>query len=274
MHTSAETSEPAVETDAVATCSPAEARLRYRGGLVTPTSGWSAGFAQANLVMLPKRHAFDMLLFAQRNSQAVPLLDVTDPGGTTTPLAAGADLRTDLPLYRVWRDGELVGEQDNIRDVWRDDLVTFLIGCSFSFEAALLDAGVPVRNIEQGRNVSMYRTNIDCRPAGAFSGPLVVSMRPIPPDKVVTAVQVTGRMPKVHGAPVHIGSPELLGIEDLAHPDFGDSVVAEDGDVPVFWACGVTPQAALMASKAPFAITHAPGHMLITDLADSFVREP
>lgn len=259
--------------EGVGAYSPAEARRRFRDGEVTPTSGWSTGFAQANLVMLPKSWAFDMLLFAQRNPQALPLLDVTEPGATSTDLAEGADLRTDLPLYRVWRNGELVAEQPSVEDLWRDDLVTFMIGCSFSFEAALLDAGVPVRNIEQGRNVSMYRTNRDCRSAGSLSGPLIVSMRPIPPDKVVTAVQVTARMPKVHGAPVHIGAPELLGIGDLDRPDFGDSVVAHDGDVPVFWACGVTPQAALMASKAPFAITHAPGHMLVTDLPDAAIRE-
>ncbi len=256
-----------------ASCTPAEARRRFRGGLVTPTSGWSVGFTQANLVMLPKDWAFDMLLFAQRNAQAVPLLDVSDAGATTTSLAAGADLRTDLPLYQVWRDGEMVAEQPEVTELWRDDLVTFLIGCSFSFESALLDAGVPVRNIEQGRNVSMYRTNIDCNAAGRLAGPLVVSMRPIPPQKVVRAVQVTERMPKVHGAPVHVGSPELLGITDLSNPDFGEAVDSEGGDIPVFWACGVTPHAAVMASGAPFAITHAPGHMLVTDVPDSVYRE-
>ena len=257
-----------------ASTTPEQARRQYRDGFVAPTTGWAAGFTQANMVMLPQDWAFDMLLFGQRNPQPVPLLDVTDPGATSTTLAPGADLRTDLPRYRVWRDGELVDEPAEVNEVWRDDLVTFLIGCSFSFETALMDAGVPVRNIEQGRNVSMYRTNIDCRPAGRLSGPLVVSMRPIPASKVVTAVQVTGRMPQVHGAPVHVGSPETLGITDLSSPDFGDPVEAEDGDVPVFWACGVTPQAALMASRPPFAITHAPGHMFITDVPDSVYRQP
>lgn len=252
---------------------PAEARQRYRDGLVAPTSGWAGGFTQANMVILPKDWAFDMLLFGQRNSQPVPLLDVTDPGVTSTALAPDADLRTDLPLYRVWRDGELVDQPSDITDLWRDDLVTFLIGCSFSFETALLDAGVPVRNIEQGRNVSMYRTNVDCRPAGRLSGPLVVSMRPIPAKDVVTAVQVTGRMPQVHGAPVHVGAPEALGITDLGAPDFGDPVEPQPGDVPVFWACGVTPQAALMASRPPFAITHAPGHMFVTDVPDTVYRQ-
>jgi uncharacterized protein YcsI (UPF0317 family) len=257
-----------------ARATPADARRRYREGLVAPTTGWAAGFTQANMVMLPQEWAYDMLLFGQRNPKPVPLLDVTDPGATGTVLAPGADLRTDLPRYRVWRDGRLVDEPTDVTGVWRDDLVTFLIGCSFSFETALMDAGVPVRNIEQGRNVSMYRTNVDCRPAGRLSGPLVVSMRPIPARDVVTAVQVTARMPEVHGAPVHVGSPESLGITDLSQPDFGDAVDAQEGDVPVFWACGVTPQAALMASRPPFAITHAPGHMFVTDVPDTVYRQP
>jgi uncharacterized protein YcsI (UPF0317 family) len=251
---------------------PVQARLRYREGLAAPTSGQAPGYAQANLVVLPRDWAFDMLLFAQRNPRPVPLLDVTDPGASRTALAPDADLRTDLPRYRVWRDGELADEPTDVADLWREDLVAFLIGCSFSFEAALLDAGVPVRNIEQGRNVSMYRTNVACRPAGRLSGPLVVSMRPIPAALVATAVQVTGRMPEVHGAPVHVGHPASLGIHDLAAPDFGDAVDPAEGDVPVFWACGVTPQAALMASRPPLAITHAPGHMFVTDVPDEVYR--
>lgn len=257
-----------------AAATPEAARLLYRDGLAIPTTGWASGYAQANLVMLPRDWAYDMLLFGQRNPQAVPLLDVTDPGSTSTALAPGADLRTDLPRYRVWRDGELADEPTDVVDLWREDLVTFVIGCSFTFEAALLDAGVPVRNVEQGRNVAMYLTDRPCRPAGRLSGPLVVSMRPVPGAQVVTAVQVTGRMPQVHGAPVHVGAPEQLGITDLSRPDFGDALDLHEGDVPVFWACGVTPQAALMASRPPFAITHAPGHMLITDVADAVYRQP
>ncbi len=253
---------------------PAAARRRFRAGLDVPTTGWAAGHTQANMVVLPREWAFDMLLFAQRNPRPVPLLDVTDPGAVSTELAPDADLRTDLPRYRVWREGELVDEPSDVVDLWGDDLVTFLIGCSFSFDAALMDAGVPVRNIEQHRNVSMYRTNVACRAAGRLSGPLVVSMRPIPASQVVAAVQVTDRMPQVHGAPVHVGSPSSLGITDLSAPDFGDPVTAHNGDVPVFWACGVTPQAALMASKPPFAITHAPGFMFVTDVPDSDYRLP
>ncbi len=263
----------AAGTDPVAHRTPADARARYRAGLAVPSSGEAPGFTQANLVVLPRDWAWDMLLFGQRNPQPVPLLDVTDPGSVGTVLAADADLRTDLPRYRVWRDGELAGEPTDVSDLWSEDLVAFLIGCSFSFETALMDAGVPVRNIEQGRNVSMYRTNRACRPAGRLSGPLVVSMRPVPAELVATAVQVTARMPQVHGAPVHVGSPSALGIADLGRPDFGDPVEMAEGDVPVFWACGVTPQAALMASRPPFAITHAPGHMFVTDVPDAAYRQ-
>lgn len=249
-------------------------RLAYREGLVEPTSGRAPGYAQANLVVLPKDWAYDMLLFAQRNPRPVPLLDVTDAGSFSTTLAGDADLRTDLPLYRVWENGELVAEVPEVRDLWREDLVSFLIGCSFSFESALLEAGVPVRNIEQGTNVSMYRTSIDCRPAGRLSGPMVVSMRPIPAALVPAAVQITARMPQVHGAPIHVGSPETLGITDLSTPDYGDPVTFHPGDIPVFWPCGVTPQAALLASRPPFALTHAPGHMLITNTPNTTYHLP
>lgn len=273
MSTNVSMTAPGVDALDTARSTPAQARQRYRDGLAVPSPGWAAGYTQANLVVLPRDWAFDMLLFGQRNPQPVPLLDVTDPGAMRTVLAPDADLRTDLPRYRVWRDGELVAEPTDVVDLWRDDLVTFLIGCSFSFEAALLDAGVPIRHIEQHRNVSMYRTDVACRPAGRLGGPLVVSMRPIPASQVVTAVQVTGRMPRVHGAPVHVGSPSSLGIADLSCPDFGEPVDMHDGDVPVFWACGVTPQAALMASKPPFAITHSPGHMFVTDVPDDAYRQ-
>jgi uncharacterized protein YcsI (UPF0317 family) len=253
---------------------PEQARGAFRAGTVTPTSGWCTGYTQANLVVVPRDWAWDMLLFAQRNPQPCPVLDVTDEGATATALAPGSDLRTDLPRYRVWHDGELVDEPADVTDLWRTDLVSFLIGCSFSFETALVEAGVPLRHVEQGRNVSMYRTARQCRPAGRLSGPLVVSMRPVPASLVPLAVQVTARMPDVHGEPVHVGAPQALGIDDLGEPDYGDPVVPEEGDVPVFWACGVTPQAALVASRPPFAITHAPGHMFVTDVEDAEYRRP
>jgi uncharacterized protein YcsI (UPF0317 family) len=248
--------------------SPAQARERFRAGLTTPTAAWAPGYAQANLVVLPRDVASDFLLFAQRNPKPCPVLDVTEPGVPATSLAPGADLRTDLPAYRVWEQGECVAETTDVTGYWRDDLVAFLIGCSFTFERALLAAGVPVRHIEQGRNVPMFITSTECRPAGIFRGPMVVSMRPVPADRVAVAAAVTARYPAVHGAPVHVGRPEELGIGDLSKPDFGDPVDARDGDVPVFWACGVTPQVALARARPSFAITHAPGHMFITDVRD------
>ncbi|TCO65471.1 putative hydro-lyase [Actinocrispum wychmicini] len=251
---------------------PDEARKLFRAGTVTPTSGWAAGYAQANLIAVPRDWAYDLLLFAQRNPQPCPVLDITDAGITSTPLAPDADLRTDLPSYRVWEYGEMVCELKDATRLWRSDLVAFLIGCSFTFEHALIRAGVPLRHVEQGRNVSMYITDRECRTAGRMRGPLVVSMRPVPADQVETARRISALMPDVHGAPVHVGDPGGLGIKDLATPDFGDAVDAAPGDVPVYWACGVTPQAALMASCPPFAITHSPGHMFVTDVPDDAYR--
>lgn len=247
---------------------PAAARRLFRDGLVTPTAGWSRGWTQANLIVLPQEQALDFLVFAQRNPRPCPVLDVLEAGQVSGPLLAG-DVRTDLPAYRVYVDGELAEETTDVTHWWRDDLVSFLIGCSFTFEAALAEGGVPVRHVEQGVNVPMYTTDRRCRPAGSISGPLVVSMRPVPAGRVADAVRITSRYPAVHGAPVHVGDPSALGITDLDRPDFGDPVELADGDVPVFWACGVTPQAAVMESRPSLAIAHAPGHMLITDARDS-----
>jgi uncharacterized protein YcsI (UPF0317 family) len=233
------------------------------------TAGVAPGYVQANLVILPKAQAFDFLLFCQRNPKPCPLIEVMEAGVAEPVITApGADIRTDLPRYRVFRDGVLVKETDDILEEWRDDLVTFLLGCSFTFEAALLDAGISLRHIEQEKNVSMYVTTLATRPAGQFAGPTVVSMRPIPQEKVVRAVQITSRFPDVHGAPVHIGDPQRIGIRDLSKPDYGDIVELEEGEVPVFWACGVTPQAVAMHSKPPLMITHAPGNMFVTDQRD------
>lgn len=232
-----------------------------------PTAGYCPGYAQANLVVLPKELAYDFLLFAQRNPRSCPLLEVTDMGSRNLKeIAPGADIATDIPKYRVYEHGILTGEYTDVSHLWREDLVSFLIGCSFSFEGELIDAGVPVRHIEENCNVPMYLTNIPSKAAGVFRGNMVVSMRPLPYDQIVKSVLVTGAMPKVHGAPVHIGDPSVIGIEDIAKPDFGDPVSIRPGEVPVFWPCGVTPQAAVMASKPAFAITHAPGHMLVTDV--------
>lgn len=252
--------------------SPARmAREQYRAGSIAPTSGVAPGFTQANMIVLPRDWAFDFLLYAQRNPKACPVLDVSDPGSHATMLAPGADLRTDLPLYRIWRGGKLAEETADARAAWAEhpDLVSFLIGCSFTFETPMLEAGIEIRHITDGSNVPMYLTDRPCRPAGRLHGNLVVSMRPIPASRVADAATISGRFPAVHGAPVHIGAPNEIGIADLDKPEFGDAVRIEPGEVPVFWACGVTPQAAVMASGVPFAITHAPGHMFITDIPDS-----
>lgn len=250
--------------------SPVEIRAACRSGALTgQTSGLAAGFVQANLVILPAEVATDFRAFCEANPQPCPLLEVTDAGETAPArFAPGADLRTDLPRYRIWRNGELTAEPTDIRDCWRDDFVSFLIGCSFTFEGAMLRAGLPVRHIEHGCNVPMYRTNVPCKPAGRFAGPLVVSMRPLTPAQADEAVRVTAPYSAVHGAPVQIGDAHALGIDDLSRPDFGDPVAIRDGEIPVFWACGVTPQCALMQAKLPVAITHAPGCMFVTDIRD------
>jgi len=250
--------------------SPRELRELCRvGRWRAPTAGQAPGYVQTNVAVLPRDLAFDFLVFCQRNPKPCPLVEVLEPGVTEPKLTSpGADIRTDVPLYRIYRDGVLSGEVENILGEWRNDLVTFLLGCSFTFETAMIGAGLPLRHIEQNRNVSMYRTNMPTVPAGVFSGPMVVSMRPIPHNQVVRAVQVTSRFPGVHGAPVHIGDPAVIGIRDLGQPDYGDAVDIYEGEVPVFWACGVTPQAAAVQSKPSLMITHSPGHMFVTDMRD------
>ncbi|MBO0736817.1 MAG: putative hydro-lyase [Alphaproteobacteria bacterium] len=246
-------------------------RLRIRAGdFAGPTAGLAPGNVQANLVILPQALAHDFLRFAQANPKPCPVLAVSQPGNPRLP-AAGEDLdiRTDLPRYRVWRRGELVDEPPEIGHLWREDLVSFALGCSFSFEQALIEDGIELRHISRGANVPMYRTNIPCEPAEPFAGPLVVSMRPLKPADAIRAIQITSRFPSVHGAPVHIGLPAEIGIADLTKPDYGDAVPVESGELPVFWACGVTPQAVIAHVRPEFCITHAPGSMLITDLVNS-----
>ena len=250
------------------TATPREVRQLIREGKYTgQTSGMCRGYAQANLVVLPKDLAYDFLLFAQRNPRPCPLLEVSDTGSRTLhEIAEDADIAKDIPKYRIYKKGELEGEYTDVSEFWRRDFVSFLIGCSFSFEGDLIAADVPVRQIEEHKNVPMYNTNIPCRSAGVFHGNMVVSMRPIPYALVPKAVLITGQMPRVHGAPIHIGDPSVIGISDLEHPDYGEMVTIHEGEVPVFWPCGVTPQNVIMQSKPDFVITHAPGHMLITDV--------
>ena len=252
------------------TLSPQALRHNIRSGKHSGnTSGFAPGFVQCNIVILPADQANDFLRFCQLNPKPCPLIAAGEPGDPTVPPLGDIDIRTDVPSYRVFRDGKLTEELPDITELWRDDLVSFALGCSFSFEEALLADGLDVRNVSEGVNVPMYRTNIDCTSAGAFAGNMVVSMRPFKAADAIRAVQICTRFPSVHGAPVHLGDPGLIGINDLALPDYGDAVSMNDDELPVFWACGVTPQVALEAARPPFAITHSPGCMLVTDLRNS-----
>jgi len=248
-----------------------DARRRIRsGGHRSTTSGLAPGYVQGNLAILPAALAADFARFCALNPKPCPLIGQSEPGDPRLPmLGEDLDIRTDIPRYRVWRKGELVEEMSNLNKVWRDNLVSFVLGCSFSFEEALIENGLELRHQTCNSNVPMYRTNIQCAPAGPFHGPMVVSMRPFTPAKAIRAIQVTTRFPSVHGAPVHIGKPELIGIRDIAKPDYGDAVPLRDDELPVFWACGVTPQSVVATVKPEFCITHAPGYMLVTDLLNS-----
>jgi len=247
------------------------ARLAIRVGTHRgPTSGIAPGFVQGNLAILPQALAADFLRFCQLNPKPCPLIGTSAPGDWRVPeLGEDLDIRTDLPRYRVWKNGELFAEPEDIRDVWRDDLVSFVIGCSFSFEEALMADGIEMRHIVRGCNVPMYRTSIATKEAGPFHGPMVVSMRPMSPADAIRAVQITTRFPSVHGAPVHIGKPEMIGIKDIMKPDYGDALPVREDELPVFWACGVTPQSVIATVKPEFCITHFPGSMLVTDRKNS-----
>lgn len=245
---------------------PQDLRALCRSGAFTgPTAGQAPGHVQANMLIVPREAAYDFLLFCQRNPKPCPLVEVLDAGSWSPQCAAGGDIRSDLPGYRIYEHGELRGEVSDIAGLWRDDLVTFLIGCSFSFEDALMRGGIPLRHVEQQRNVAMYRSSIACRSAGRFSGNMVVSMRPVKCRDVARAVEISARYPQVHGAPLHVGDPAAIGIADLGRPDFGDPVQVMEDELPVFWACGVTPQYVAQQSRLPFCISHSPGKMLVTD---------
>lgn len=239
------------------------------------TAGLAPGYVQGNVCILPREYAEEFRTFCERNPKPCPLLGVSQPGDPRLPgLGADLDIRTDVPRYRIFTDGALSDEVDDLRGCWRDDLVSFVLGCSFSFEEALMKAGLPLRYVEQGRNVPMYRTGVDTVPAGRFRGKLVVSMRPFRPADAIRAIEITSRYPRVHGAPVHIGRPDLIGIADLSRPWVGDPTEVRDDELPLFWACGVTPQSVLLDARPSFCITHAPGHMLVTDLENRSLAEP
>ena len=246
---------------------PAELRRACRSGAFgRPTAGHAPDRVQANLTIVPQADAADFLLFCQRNAQACPIVEVLAPGAREVLAAPGSDIATDLPGYRLYRDGVLAEERADVVALWRPDLVSFLTGCSFSFESALEAAGIPLRHVRQQRNVAMFRTTRACMPAGRFAGELVVSMRPIARRDIDRVVEICARFPQAHGAPVHVGDPHALGIADPMRPDYGDAVHIEDDELPVFWACGVTTQWAVQRSGLPFCITHAPGKMFVTDL--------
>ena len=252
--------------------SPAQLRDKIRSGEFTGnTSGYSRGFVQGNLCILPADYAGEFLQFCQSNPKPCPLIGMaSEPGDYHIPkLGESIDVRSDIPSYRVFENGALVDEVHDIVSLWRDDLVAFVLGCSFSFEEALIDDGLEIRNVTEGVNVPMYRTDIDCNPAGRFTSKMVVSMRPMIPSDAIRAIQICTRFPAVHGAPVHFGNPKRIGIRNIDRPDFGDAVTIRKDEVPVFWACGVTPQVAVERARPPFCITHSPGCMLVTDLPNS-----
>ena len=238
------------------------------------TAGLAPGYVQGNVCILPREYAEDFRVFCERNPKPCPLLAMSEPGDPHLPaLGEDLDIRTDVPSYRVFRNGKHENDIPDLRDVWRDDLVTFVLGCSFSFEEALMAAGLPLRYVEQGRNVPMFRTSVETAPAGRFRGKLVVSMRPFKPADAIRAIEITSRYPRVHGAPVHIGFPESIGIRDLDQPWAGDATEVREDELPLFWACGITPQSVVLEAKPSLCITHAPGHMLVTDLLNASLAE-
>jgi len=254
---------------------PRELRRAIRAGRYRKhTAGVARGYVQGNVCILPREYAEDFRLFCERNPKPCPLLAMSQPGDPRLPeLAEDLDIRTDVPRYRIFRGGVQSEDVTDLRELWRGDLVTFVLGCSFSFEEALMAAGLRLRYVDEGRNVPMYRTSVDCAPAGRFRGKLVVSMRPFKPAEAIRAIEITSRYPRVHGAPVHIGRPDLIGIAELGKPWAGDPTEVREDELPVFWACGITPQSVVLDAKPSLCITHSPGHMLVTDLKNASLRQ-
>jgi uncharacterized protein YcsI (UPF0317 family) len=250
---------------------PQELRAQCRSGAFTGyTAAHCAGFVQANICILPRDWAYDFLLYCQRNPKPCPLLATSEPGSWhLDALGADIDIRRDLPAYHVFREGEFAGEFGDLSEFWRDDFVTFAMGCSFSFEQALLEDGLPLRYLERGSVAGVYETTVATTPAGRYTGPLLVTMRPFSPSDAIRAIQITSRFPNVHGAPVHLGDPAAIGVDlTRRYCDVGDASVGPS-EIPLFWACGLTPQKAVAAARPPIFITHAPSSMLVTDLCNS-----
>ena len=255
---------------------PSEVRQLIREGVIDfPTAGMCRGYAQANLIILPPEYAADFEEFAKLNPFPCPVLEVIKGEQPLTyDMGEGGNICSDIPRYRIYRDGVWDGETlTDVTEYWKQGYVGFLIGCSFSFEEALMREGIEVRHIAQGRNVPMYKVGIQTVKAGPFEGPMVCSMRPMTPENAQKAYDITVKMPNVHGAPVHMGPAEGVGVKDVMKPDYGDAVDIYEGEIPVFWPCGVTPQAAVENAKPPIAITHAPGHMFITDIINSELND-
>ena len=253
---------------------PAQVRAQIRSGEIDfPTAGMCRGYAQANLVILPPEYAADFEEFAKKNPFPCPILEVIKGTPNTHAMGEGGNIVTDIPRYRIYENGVFTKELTDASAYWKDGYVGFLIGCSFSFEEALMAAGIEVRHIAQGRNVPMYKTNIPTVKVGPFEGPMVCSMRPMSPENAQKAYDITLKMPNVHGAPAHMGDPAEVGVADVMQPDYGEAVDIYEGEISVFWPCGVTPQAAIEHAKPPIVITHAPGHMFITDIVNTELND-
>lgn len=263
--------EPTLDFEGLRRLPVDQIRMKIRSGeYLGHTAGLGLGYLQANLVILPEEYALDFFRFCQRNPKPCPLVGVSDTGNPyMSTLGGDIDIRTDVPAYYVYEDGKRVETVNELGSQWRDDFVAFALGCSFTFEDALQREHFPLWHIDNNTTVPMFRSNIKTVTAGPFRGPTVVSMRAIDEEHIDDVVEISRKFPLAHGAPVHWGDPSEIGIQDVGVPDWGDPSPIGEGEIPVFWACGVTPQVAIERAKVSICITHKPGHMLITDVEDN-----